>query len=110
MDNIAKTELLLKAGALNANPQMCVECKAKLSGEYSFFSGIVEDVLSRKPKTWNAMRSNHKSDKACDKEWEATDDGINEVVLTKRLKRISVLISALNSLLKLAEGQALNNY
>ena len=110
MDNLLETEKLLKTGQLSANPEMCVECKAKLSGEYSFFSGIVEDILTRKPKVWNAMRSNHKSDKACDKEYEATDDGINEVVLKMKLKRITVLISALNSLLRLAEGQANNQF
>jgi hypothetical protein len=101
---------MMRLGQYNSNPNLSAEDRARLSGEYSFWTGILEDILIRKPKIWNDMRVKHKSDKACDKEFEATDDGINEVVIRLKLKRIEKLISALSTLIRIAEGNARNQY
>ena len=108
METIVETQELLKTGQLSANPHLCADQKAKLSGEFSFSIGILEDIMSRKPLIWMKMRAKHKSDKACENEWSATEDGINEIGMRLRVKRISVLISALNTLIKLAEFDAQN--
>jgi len=89
---------------------MLATYKAQLAGEYSFCSGMLEDVLARKPSVWIAMRPNHNSDKATDREYEATSDGINEVGLRLKMKRIEKMISAFSSLLQVAEGEARNQY
>jgi hypothetical protein len=89
---------------------MLAEYKAQLSAEYSFFSGLLEGVLARKPAIWNEMRKNHNSDKATDREYEATSDGIDEVGLRLKLKRIEKMISAISSLLRVAEGEAKHIY
>jgi len=107
-DIIKTTETMLKEGSLTTNPHGAADQKAKLSGEFSFSIGILEDIMSRKPLIWTTMRAKHKSDKACDNEWSATEDGINEIGMRLRVKRISVLISALNSLMKLAEYEMRN--
>ena len=109
-DIITITQDMMRLGQYNSNPSLSAEDRARLSGEYSFWTGILEDILQRKPKVWNEMRSKHKSDKACDKEFEATDDGINEVVIRLKLKLIEKLISALSTLIRLAEGQARNQF
>ena len=109
-DILVKIQDMMRLGQYNSNPSLSAEDRARLSGEYSFWTGILEDLLTRKPKTWNEMRAKHKSDKACDKEFEATDDGINEVVIRLKLKRIEKLISALSTLIRLAEGQARNQF
>lgn len=109
-DIITKTQDMLRLGQYTANPQASAEDRAKLSGEYSFWTGILEDILTRKPKVWNEMRTKHKSDKACDKEFEATDDGINETVIRLKLKRIEKMIQALNGLIRIAEGESKNLY
>jgi len=54
------------------------------------------------------MRAKHKSDKACDNEYAMTPDGINETGLRLRVKRIAVLISALNTLIKISELESHN--
>ena len=107
-DIITKTQDMLRTGQYTSNPHLAAEDKAKLSGEYSFWTGILEDILTKKPATWNGMRGNHKSDKACDKEWEATEDGINETVVRLKLKRLEKMIQALGGLLRIAEGEAKN--
>ena len=101
---------MLRLGQYTGNPHLCAEDRAKLSGEYSFWTGILEDILTRKPKVWNEMRAKHKSDKACDKEFEATEDGINESVIRLKLKRIEKMMQALGGLLRVAEGEAKNQF
>jgi len=92
------------------SPHELADKKFELTGEYSFFAGQLEDILVRKPAVWNAKRSDFKSDAACDRWWEATEDGINETGLRIRMKRIEKEISAINSLLRVAEGEAKNEY
>lgn len=107
-NNIQTVEDRLRQG--NLSPEECATFRAKLSGEYSFWAGIQEDIVVRRAKTWATMRLNHKSDKATDREWEATEDGINEVGIEIKLKRIDKMMSGLSSLLRLAEGQARNQF
>jgi len=94
---------MLKEGSLTTNPHGAAEQKAKLAGEFSFLMGLLEEILTNKPKWWNENREKHKSDNQCEKSWEQTEEGINEMGLKLRTKRIAVLISALNTLIKLAE-------
>lgn len=110
MDTIAKTEQMIKMGQFSNNPHLVAEYKVKLAGEYSFFTGVLEDILSRKPKFWNENREKHKSDKATDKAFEQTEDGINEVGLRLRIKRCEKLINALGTLIRIAEGEAKNQF
>jgi len=81
-----------------------------LSGEYSFYAGLREELLKRRPLIWNEMRKDHKSDKSTDRAYEATTDGIDDIALKIRLKRLQVLITAFKTLLRTAEGQAINSY
>jgi len=107
-DNLQLIENHLKKGQIP--PSLLASYKAQLSGEYSFYSGLLEDILARKPAVWNSMRPHHKSDKATDREYEATADGINEVGLRLKMKRIEKMMSAISSLLRVAEGEARNQY
>ena len=108
MDNLLKVENLIRAGQLNNNPHLVAEYKAKLAGEFSFFMGLLEDILTRKPSWWVAQRKEYKSDSACDKSWEMTEDGINEMGLRLRIKRCEKLINALGTLLKVVEMEIKN--
>lgn len=107
-DIIIKTQEMLKEGSFSSNPVLCADYKAKLSGEYSFTAGILEDIETRRPKWWNENRPKFNSDKACDSAWDSTEDGINQIGMKWRIKRIEKLISSMNSLLRLAEGQMKN--
>lgn len=110
MDNITKIQEELKSGNLNNSPQLCSEYRAVLSGEYSFYAGLLEDIIVCRAQNWSSMRSKHKSDTSTQREWESTPDGVNFVGLEIKLKRIEKLMSGLSSLIKLAEGQAKNQF
>lgn len=100
----------LREGVYNSNPVRASEDHAVLAGEYSFLAGRWEDILKRKPSTWTAMRENFESDTACNRAFEATEDGINEMGIRLRMKSIEKMMSALKSLIRIAEGQARNEY
>lgn len=108
MSTIEEIEQKMRSGVIP--PHLLATYKAKLAGEYSFYAGQLEDIQVRKPKSWLLLRQNHKSDKATDRAYELTEDGINEIGYEWKLKRIGKLIQALNSLLQVAEGQAKNEY
>lgn len=109
METIAKN---LKDGTYSSNPVMASEDHAKLAGDYFFVCGQLEDVLKIKATKWNDIRQNAytKSDKQADKIWDATENGINEMSLRLREKSIGKMMSALKSLIRIAEGQAKNLY
>lgn len=79
-------------------PAQAVEYRTQLAGLYAFYSQSLEDILMTKPATWASIRLKHKSDKQADLEWSATEDGKNEIGLAMRLKRISMMMSALKSI------------
>lgn len=106
--NLESIQDRMKAG--NLTPHEAAELRARLSGEYSFVAGQLEQILARKPAWWNAHREHFKSDTACERSWEGTEDGINEVGLRLRMKRIDALRSGLKTLIEIAQGEARNLY
>lgn len=109
-DNVTRIRDNLMAGFYNSNPAAAAEDRAKLSGEYAWICGQLEIILSRKPALWNTLRKDVKSDTAAERAWEQTSDGINETGLRLRLKSVEKMMQGIGSLLKLAEGQANNQY
>ena len=107
-DNLKIVEERLREGGIQ--PEQCANFRALLSGEYSFWAGQQEDIIVRRAQNWPAMRLKHKSDTSTQREWEGTPDGVNSVGIEIKLKRIEKMMSGLSSLLKLAEGQARNQF
>lgn len=109
METISKN---LREGVYNSNPILASEDHGKLAGEYAWICGQLEDVLKIKATKWNAIRQNAytKSDKQADKIWDATENGVNEMGLRLRMKSCEKMLSALKSLLRVAEGQAKNTF
>lgn len=108
MNNIDRIQENLKGGFYSNNPHSSAEDKAILAGEYGWIMGQLELILQRKASIWNTMRPNHKSDTACEREYQATSDGIDEQGLKLRAKGIERMMSALSSLIKVAEGESKN--
>lgn len=108
--NIERITNGLKEGIYTNNPAQSAADLAILGGEYSWIMGQLEEILQRKPAVWNKIRPNFKSDTACEKAWESTMDGLNEQGLRLRAKGIEKMMSALKSLLRLAEGEAHNQF
>ncbi len=108
MENITRIGDNLRQGLYTSNPHECAEDLAILSGEYAYMMGQWEDILQRKASTWNALRTPLKSDSAADKAWESTPDGIKESSLRLRAKGAEKMMSALRSLIRIAEGESKN--
>lgn len=92
------------------SPQIAADLRVELSAKYSRECGKLEDILKVKPKIWLEMREKCKSDSSCNKLWEATELGTDEMVTRLRLKRVEKLIGALTGYLKVKEGEARNQY
>lgn len=90
------------------SPHEAAELRMNLSGAYSRLCGEMEEILTRKSKTWLAMRAKHKSDKATDTAWGGTADGLQEELIRLRMKRVDKLMSSLSTFIKVAEGEAKN--
>ena len=102
-DQIKEIERELKDGEIGVlTPHECADRKARLSGEYSFWSGLLEVIEVRKPQDWLRLKGIHKSDKATDMAYSLTEDGQNEIGLRRKLKRIEKLLQGLNTLIRLA--------
>ena len=112
IDNISRIRDGLREGIYSNNPALCATDRAILSGEFAWICGQLEIILSRKPVIWNNMRSNPaiKSDTACERKYQQTEDGVNEMGLKLRLKSCEKMMNGLSGLLKIAEGQKNNQW
>ncbi len=82
------------------SPMEAVEARSVIVGYYAFYSEQLEDILIRKPKAWDRIRNQEgvKSDKQADRLYEMTDDGVNEIGLSMRLKRFEKMLSVLKTI------------
>lgn len=97
-------------GVKSIPPPMLKDYKAELAHHYSTLTDKLEDILIHKPEVWSELRSKQKSDAATDRAWEGTDVGKQEIQVRLRLKKVEKLISAVNSLIRVAEQEAQNLY
>ena len=109
-DNIKRIRDGLRAGLYANNPQSSADDQAILAGEYGWIMAQLEDILTRKGPVWSEIRRGMKSDTATDRAYDATVDGMNEQGLRLRAKSIEKMMSALKSLIQIAQGQANNQY
>lgn len=108
MDNINRIAYGLRSGLYTTNPHGCAEDLAILAGEYAFIMGQLEAILQRKPDIWQQLRPSLKSDTSCERAWESTKDGLNEAALRLRAKTVEKMMSALKSLIRIAESESHN--
>ena len=92
--------------AATLSPRQLSDFRIYLAALASSKTGLLQDILSEKPERWLAIRENKKSDRAADREWEATNLGIAEMKLRMLLKRIDTLNSALSAKLRVMELEA----
>lgn len=90
-------------------PDQAVEFRTKLAGLYSFYSTIYQEIQSRKPKTWLKLRENCKSDTQADRQYEMTEDGVNEIGLKLKIKVVEKLMSAFKTIIDVANNERNNS-
>lgn len=108
MKNIKRIQDALRNKGYIQNPHGAAEDQAILAGEYSFLCSQLEEILMGKPNWWNLKRATFKSDTACEKAWQETPNGLLETGLRLRMKGIEKMMSALKSLIRMAEAE-MNN-
>jgi hypothetical protein len=91
-------------------PQEIAEDRVTLAEEYSRLSDEYGTLEQDQIKHFVANRDKYKSDKACERVWQATESGLRWVYLKSRLKGIEKLLSASNTLLRHYENQGKNLY
>jgi len=84
--------------------------KYELSVEYARLSELQATYIKKRAEHFNANRGNFKSDKATERAFEASEDGVAMEVNKVKLRTKEKRISAINSLLRLAENEAKNNF
>lgn len=89
-------------------PGRLAHFRTYLAGMYSFHASEMQSILATKPAVWNAIRATKDSDKATEREWQATEKGLRETWLKWEMKRIEKLIAAIASQLRVLEGEAKN--
>lgn len=108
-DNISRIQQNLRAGNFYPqNPHEAANDNMVLAGEFSYLCSLVETILQSKPRIWNEMRPNYKSDTACERAWEATEQGMEEARLRLTLRSCEKMMSALRGLVRLSTLQVLN--
>lgn len=103
-------EIVEKLSKDGHSPLELADYRMKLAGLYAWNNGQLSEILLRKPAKWNELRREQKSDTACERVFQATPDGLEEVRLRLQQKSIERLMSALKTRLDLVQGEALGTY
>jgi len=91
-------------------PQEAAEKMMELSEAQSRLSDEYTDLEEKKLRHFSQFRADHKSDKACDMAWSATDDGIRHMRLHFELKKLAKELSVIKTFLRHEENKARNLY
>lgn len=86
------------------------EDRITLAEQYSRFSGEYARHIKLQALYFNAHRSDHKSDTACQRAFDVTDDGVMMVTLKLKLRAIEKQLSATATMLRLLENESHNLY
>lgn len=89
-------------------PGEIADLRVVLSGKYAYVMNQLEAILMEKPIRWNAMRPEFKSDTACERAWQATEMGLQELHWNFQRKKIEKLMSAAKTLLEVKTAEAYN--
>ena len=95
---------------MERNPHQLAEARIGLSEEYSRYSGEYAKLVKRQAEHFKAMRDKFKSDKATDRDFDLTDDGVAMTIIKLKLKSIEKTMSAYGTYLRLKENEAKNLY
>lgn len=91
-------------------PHEIAERRVELSAEYGQKSDKLKEILEIKASQWKVIRENTKSDKAADREWDSTPEGILEMQLKLDMKVIEKKLSASRTYLETLTNEAKNLY
>lgn len=91
-------------------PRETAEERVRLAGEYARDAELLTDILTKKAELWVMLREGVKSDKSADKAWDSMPLGIEEMRIRLRMKAAEKQMSAMKTLIDVANGEARNSY
>ncbi len=80
-------------------PSQLGEAHMTLAGWYSHYSEAYENLLAQRPKEWKMIKEGVKTNKEADREYEATEHGIDLMRLKHTMDRIDKMIAAIKSMI-----------
>lgn len=95
------------------NPHEVHQLAEKLVGwsnDYSTLSEELALILTHKAMKWATFRAEAKSDKAADKAWDATPEGLREMQVRLKLKALEKQMSAARTMIRVANEEARNQF
>ena len=87
-------------------PGRLAELLVLLSAKYAETSNRLEDILLKKPSIWNGMRDDFKSDTACERAWQGSEIGMEELKQKMSLKKIEKMMSAAKTMIQVRTNEA----
>ncbi len=91
-------------------PHQLAEERMKMAEEYSRYSGLFAEMIKFRAEHYKAHRPSCKSDTACERDWEMTEQGTQMTIIKLKLKALEKKMSASNTMLRLMENEAKNLY
>jgi hypothetical protein len=91
-------------------PQEASNKMMGLSEEQSRLSDEYADLEEKKVRHFIEHRPDYKSDKACENQWLATEDGIRHMRIGLTLKKLAKELSVIKTFLRHSENIARNLY
>lgn len=90
------------------NPHQLAEFRILLSAEFSKASDALTLIQQHKARSWMKIRAHCKSDTSAERTWEATDEGLMEIELKARTKKLEKTMSAVRTMLEVLTAEARN--
>lgn len=87
------------------HPQYLADMRTHLSGYYSWMAGEKCELEIKKNRFFREHRDKYKSDKACEAEWLASDEGELYTRMSYALKGLEKLISSLRTQVETAQNE-----
>ncbi len=95
---------------MQKTPHQIAEERVGMAEEYSRYSGLFAEMIKHRAEHYKLNREKHKSDTACQRDWEMTEQGIQMTIIQLKLKALEKQMSASNTMLRLMENEAKNLY
>lgn len=95
---------------MNKTPHQLAEDRIVMSAEFGRLSDELGGLLEKQAKFFVANRSVHKSDKACERAWEITEEGIRTMKVKLRLKALEKDMSSISKMLEVLSGESRNQW
>jgi hypothetical protein len=95
---------------MNITPHEIATDILKMSDHYGKLGQALNDLNKIYALWWKAKRSDFKSDKSAEKEWDLTTEGMEMQTIRLKIKVIEKKMSAYKTYLRVLEGEAHNQF